>query len=340
MVMIPEYNKKEYSIVSTDIAPKKTFLNNLRSLSRKASLLKNKALLSKLCIADNDDYKTDFPKYRGSSRLSEVNFPSNYETIKRQNDMHMKNRNNSSSVEDRTYYYTSNTNENDYTNSYSIDTASDMNAINTMNINYNKNNNNVSNTNESYYSNYNAMETEPDINNPSSTSYTSYDETNTSNSYLQNDSRYNQSKDDMDEDTSESEVTEAENAYNSDIDKFSKYFSNKKVFRSLSADNNRSSNNDNSNDANASKVNNTLSYSKSNNYGHDYKSSVFDSSSIKSKDSNQSLKNSTNTYRNLSQSAIHLKPKMSSSTLKKVTSIEGINEEDEENDGMFFFINI
>jgi len=333
MVMIPEYNKKEYSIMSTDIAPKKTFLNNLRSLSRKASLLKNKALLSKLCISDNDDYKTDFPKYRGSSRLSEVNFPSNYETIKRQNDMHMKNRNNSSSVEDRTYYYTSNTNENDYTSSYSIDTTSDMNAINTMNINYNKNNNNISNTSEGYYSNYNAMETEPDNNNPSSNSYTSYDDTNTSNSYLQNDSRYNQSKDDMDEDTSESEVTEAENAYNSDIDKFSKYFSNKKVFRSLSADNNRSYSNDNSNDANASKVNNTLSYSKSNNYGHDYRSPAYDTSSIKSKDSNQSLKNSANTYRNLSQSAIHLKPKMSSSTLKKVTSIEGINEEDEENAG-------
>ncbi|OUM59454.1 hypothetical protein PIROE2DRAFT_63777, partial [Piromyces sp. E2] len=241
--------------VSTEtLSHKKTFLNNLRSLSRKASVLRNKALLTKLCITSSSD---------------------------------------------------------DY---------------------------------------------EQDCNNPTSNSYTSYDETNNSGSYLQNESM---NSDDMDEDTTGSEVTATENAYNSDIDKFSKYFSNKKVFRSLSADNNNGNNsnsnnnnynntnntnnsyNDNSNMGNSSttKINSSLSYSNSYNYGNNYRSFSFDNSSVKSKDSaNQTIRNNSssdmrnsnsNIYKNMSSSPVHVKPRVSSSNLKKVSSIEGANEDDD-----------
>eukprot|EP00833_Pecoramyces_ruminatium_P013190 jgi/Orpsp1_1/1187222/evm.model.d7180000056172.1 len=349
----PEINKNVRSVVSPNVLTrKKTFFNNLRSLSRKASVLKNKALLSKLCISDSDEYNADRPKRRGSSRLSEVNFPSNYDTIKQQNDMHMKNKNN---VEDIDYYYgNSNSNSNDYSNSYSTE----INTVSNMNIGLSNKEYNSTMYNNSYYTEYdNKNETEQDINNPTSNSYTSYDDTNNSNSYIQNENinAYDQNKDDndMDEDTSDSEITGTENAYNSDIDKFSKYFSNKKVFRSLSADNNDNKNNNNNinnnnnsinnitnnniNNSN-SKINNSITYSNTYNYGNSYnRSNGFDSLSIKSNSSNnQTMKNissgeirSSNSYRNKSNKSIPIKPKISSSNLKKVASIEALNDEED-----------
>jgi len=318
------------------LAPKKTFLNNLRSLSRKASLLKNKALLSKLCISDSDDYSKDYSKRKGSSRLSEVSFPSNYDRIKRQNDMHLKNVNNN--LEKVDSYYDRNRNNNDYSNSYSLDTTTtEFNTISNMNIGI--------------------SETERD------TSYE--DSNNNSNSYIQNESIniYNRDGDDMDldENISDSEVTGTENTYSSDIDKFSKYFSNNKVFRSLSIDNrssnNRDNNNNNNNNINRcnkngnksdnkgnfnvynnSKMNNSITYSNSYNYGKNYRSKTFDTSSIKSKESSKSTQNmsfgeirSSNIYRNnkLNNKNIPIKPKISSSNLKKVTSIESMNDDDD-----------
>ncbi|KAG4102581.1 hypothetical protein H8356DRAFT_1031898 [Neocallimastix lanati (nom. inval.)] len=320
------------------LAPKKTFLNNLRSLSRKASLLKNKALLSKLCISDSDDYSKDYSKRKGSSRLSEVSFPSNYDRIKRQNDMHLKNVNNN--LEKVDSYYDRNRNNNDYSNSYSLDTTTtEFNTISNMNIGI--------------------SETERD------TSYE--DSNNNSNSYIQNESIniYNRDGDDMDldENISDSEVTGTENTYSSDIDKFSKYFSNNKVFRSLSIDNRSSNNRDNNNNNNNnnninrcnkngnksdnkgnfnvynnSKMNNSITYSNSYNYGKNYRSKTFDTSSIKSKESSKSTQNmsfgeirSSNIYRNnkLNNKNIPIKPKISSSNLKKVTSIESMNDDDD-----------
>jgi len=353
------------------LAPKKTFLNNLRSLSRKASLLKNKALLSKLCISDSDDYSKDYSKRKGSSRLSEVSFPSNYDRIKRQNDMHLKNVNNN--LEKVDSYYDRNRNNNDYSNSYSLDTTTtEFNTISNMNIGISgkEYSSSLYNSNVSYYTNYNNNNYNNNNNNNNNnieterdTSYE--DSNNNSNSYIQNESIniYNRDGDDMDldENISDSEVTGTENTYSSDIDKFSKYFSNNKVFRSLSIDNrssnNRDNNNNNNNNINRcnkngnksdnkgnfnvynnSKMNNSITYSNSYNYGKNYRSKTFDTSSIKSKESSKSTQNmsfgeirSSNIYRNnkLNNKNIPIKPKISSSNLKKVTSIESMNDDDD-----------
>ena len=143
----------------------------------------------------------------------------------------------------------------------------------------------------------------------------------------------------IDEDISDSEVTETENAYNSDIDKFSKYFSNKKVFRSLSADNNSNYNNISTNDHHGlnneydiSKINHSITYSNNHNSENNNRSNIFETSSIKSKDSGgKSKKNrsssdnrSSNSYGNNNKS-LPIKSKISSSNLKKVSSIETMN---------------
>jgi len=258
--MKSDTNKNINSTVSLNVlAPKKTFLNNLRSLSRKASVLKSKALLSKICIYDGDDYVKDQPKRRSSSRLTEINFPSNYDAIKRQNNIYFKNKNN---LEDVDSFYDCDKKEDNYnfSNSYSMEPSTEYNTISNMNIDLNgkEYNSSLYDSSTNYYTNYdNKMETELNRN-LTNNSYIDYDNTNNSNSYIQNEKinvytrqsnenenlnetennceniNTNENENDysnnmnIDEDISDSEVTETENAYNSDIDKFSKYFSNKK----------------------------------------------------------------------------------------------------------------
>jgi len=369
--MKSDTNKNINSTVSLNVlAPKKTFLNNLRSLSRKASVLKSKALLSKICIYDGDDYVKDQPKRRSSSRLTEINFPSNYDAIKRQNNIYFKNKNN---LEDVDSFYDCDKKEDNYnfSNSYSMEPSTEYNTISNMNIDLNgkEYNSSLYDSSTNYYTNYdNKMETELNRN-LTNNSYIDYDNTNNSNSYIQNEKinvytrqsnenenlnetennceniNTNENENDysnnmnIDEDISDSEVTETENAYNSDIDKFSKYFSNKKVFRSLSADNNSNYNNISTNDHHGlnneydiSKINHSITYSNNHNSENNNRSNIFETSSIKSKDSGgKSKKNrsssdnrSSNSYGNNNKS-LPIKSKISSSNLKKVSSIETMN---------------